>query len=117
MPQKGPRAYIIFSMGEAVEVHDLAKHARERVKEMRTTHPDAAYQRFGSRLAAEEFASWHNYRRHAAQMKWRAEAEARRAARVERALIISERQLPLWPNSQISCPPMARTIYPTRRRP
>jgi len=59
--QKGPRAYIVFSYGKAIAVVNMAKDARAEVKRLKARQIDAVYCRFPSRLAAEEFAAWHNY--------------------------------------------------------
>lgn len=59
--QKGPRAYVVFSHGAAVAVTDTGAQADRLIGSLKRRGLEGNKMRRGSRLAAEEWASWHNH--------------------------------------------------------
>lgn len=90
-PQKGPRAYILFHEGRAVGVYDMAKHADAVIRGYRKRGQQASRWRRSSRIEAEEYAAWHNYKMDQADALYRVEAERRRHAWLLRRSAIEDR--------------------------
>lgn len=75
------KAWVVMHQRRSLAVLDKRYSAENEVRRLRANGLDAAFSGFRSRLAAEEFFSWHNYQYELAEKASRLKLKRRIAGR------------------------------------